>query len=632
MTRTNGELTVSNEFYRVLVETMTDAITLLGIDGTIQYSSPSIERLTGFTPDERSGRPALEHVHPDDVQRIAAVMDRARGGHRSFERLEYRIRHADGTWRHVESHGRSLRPSDPDAPWVIVSRDVSGRYEAVQALQASEARFQALVEHAAIGIYHTTRGGQILDANPSLVRMLGYDSVDAVLALNIGRDVWMNAQERADLLPEPSGVLKQVEVQWRRKDGSLITVRLHGRAISGDPVVYETFAEDVSEQRLMEEQIRQSLKMEALGRLAGGVAHDFNNLLSSILGYSELLSEQIPVGDPRYDDVQEVRRAGEKAATLTRQLLAYSRKQVVQPTLMDVNAALMGMADVLRSAVGSHIDVQIQVAPGVPPIMADPSQLERIFANLAVNARDAMPGGGTLIFETAHCNVGAAAAHRETGLLPGPYVLLIVSDNGRGLDEDAKARLFEPFFTTKERGKGAGLGLATVYGAVRQSGGVIRVYSQPGQGTTFKIFLPVASAGGTVIEANPVPLPREGSETILLVEDDDPVRELAARVLRRFGYRVMPAASAHEAEALFADHRHEIHLLLTDVMMPLVGGIELARRLTALAPALPVVFMSGYTDDAFASRGAADPTFTLVAKPFTPEALATRVRQVLDRK
>ena len=626
-----GDPEADPELFRVLIETMTDAVTVLSPVGSIRYSSPAIERLTGFTPAERLGRHALASVHPEDVPRLAALINRARLERKPFERVEYRIRHADGSWRWVESQGRSMRPEDPDGYWVVVTHDITHRHAALQAVRDSEARYEALVRHAAIGIFHSTGDGRFIDVNPALVRMLGYESSDAVLALNLATDVWLDAGERESLLPDPSGEPKEVEVQWKRRDGSPITVRLHGRALGGTPTVFETFAEDVTEQRIIEEQFRQSLKMEAIGRLAGGIAHDFNNLLSSILGYAELLGEQIPAGDPRLDDVKEIRKAGERAAAMTRQLLAYSRKQVLQPRTLDLNAVLAGLDDVVRATVGSRVEVEFHLEDALPKISADPAQLEQVITNLAANAREAMPEGGRLGFETARCVVDAAWARRQPGLVPGQYVMLVVSDNGRGMDADTKARLFEPFFTTKERGRGAGLGLATVYGTVRQSGGSIWVYSQPGMGTTFKLFLPVAAGVSLLVPAAAAPMPQDGSETILVVEDDEPVRELAGRVLRRFGYQVLMAGNAAEAEVVFTRHAEQIELLLTDIMMPVTTGIELAGRLKALKPGLPVVFMSGYSEDVFGSRGPLDPEITLINKPFTPEILATRVRQVLDR-
>ncbi|MCX6538880.1 MAG: PAS domain S-box protein [Acidobacteria bacterium] len=626
-----NRLQVDAELFRTLVETMTDAIAVLSPDGIVQYSSPASERLSGFPQSERIGRHVLVHVHPDDVPRLAELIARARRERLPFERVEYRLRHTDGSWRYIESQGRSMRPADPDAFWVVVSHDVTHRHVAMQALRESEQRFESLVQHAAFGIYHTTKDGRFLDANPALVRILGYESLDEVLTLNITTDVWLDSSQREGLLPDPSGATKEVEVQWKRKDGSPITVRLRGRAIGGDPVVYETFAEDVTQHRILEEQFRQSQKMEAIGRLAGGIAHDFNNLLSSILGYAELLTEQIPVGDPRLDDVKEIRKAGERAAALTRQLLAYSRKQVLQPRQIDLNHVLTGLDGLLRSTAGRDVDVQIHLEDGLPKITADPSQIEQVITDLVVNARDAMPDGGKLEIETATGVLDASSASRRPVVVPGQYVMLVVSDTGKGMDADTKAKLFEPFFTAKDRGRGRGLGLATVYGIIKQSGGYIWAYSQPGMGTTFKIFLPAATSTGIVVPASTAPVPQDGSETILLVEDDEPVRELAGRVLRRFGYQVLMAGNAAEAEKVFERHADQIQLLLTDIIMPQTSGLELAGRLKALKPGLHVVYMSGFTEDAFANRGPFDPKVTLINKPFTPELLATRIRQALDR-
>jgi PAS domain S-box-containing protein len=632
--RGSSRIKIDAELFQTLVETMTDAIAILAPDGTVQYMSPASERLSGYPASARIGRPVLEQVHPDDRQRLGALMTRARFDRLPFGRIEYRLRHADGTWRYIESHGRSMRPSDPESCWVIVSHDITHRHETIEALRTSEQRFESLVEHAAFGIYHTTPDGRILDANPAFASMLGYDSMDDVLALNMSSDVWLHPEARPQLLPDASGTLKEIEVQWKRRDGSPMTVRLRGRAIHGDPIVYETFAEDVTQQRLLEEQIQQSQKMEAIGRLAGGIAHDFNNLLSSILGYAELLAEQIPAGDPRLDDVKEIRKSGERASALTRQLLAYSRRQVLQPRELDLNQVLTGVRGLLHSALGSNIDFQIHLEEGLPAVLADPSQIEQVLTNLVVNAREGMPDGGKLVIETARGMLDAGLTGRLLTPAQGQYVMLVVSDTGKGLDADAKARIFEPFFSTKSRGRGAGLGLATVYGIVKQSGGYIWVYSEPGMGTTFKVYLPVATSGRSVPTApgDEAPMRQDGTETILLVEDDEPVRELARRVLRRFGYQVLVAANADEAMVVFERHAAQIQLLLTDIIMPQTSGLELASRLKALKPELHVVYMSGFTEDAFANRGPYDPKITLIHKPFTQDLLAAKVRQVLDRQ
>jgi len=379
-----------------------------------------------------------------------------------------------------------------------------------------------------------------------------------------------------------------------------------------------------------EEQLRHAQKMEAIGRLAGGVAHDFNNLLSVVLGYCEMMLQQLHAQDPMRDDVAEVHRAGLRAADLTRQLLAFSRQQVLQPRILDLDQALAGMQRLLARLLGEDIELAIRAGPGLKRVKADPGQVEQVVMNLAVNARDAMPRGGKLTIETSHVELDEVYAAAHVGASPGPHVMLAVSDTGHGMDAATMSRIFEPFFTTKEKGKGTGLGLSTVYGIVKQSGGSIWVYSEPGRGATFKVYLP---ATNDVVSARaPDALAAaeyRGSETILLVEDEDQVRTLAADILQRQGYRVLPARGPLEALARAAEHPGAIDLLLTDVVMPELGGRELAERIAKTHPDARVLFMSGYTDDAVVRHGVLEGGVAFLQKPLTPEPLARRVREAL---
>jgi two-component system, cell cycle sensor histidine kinase and response regulator CckA len=380
-----------------------------------------------------------------------------------------------------------------------------------------------------------------------------------------------------------------------------------------------------------EEQFLQSQKMEAVGRLAGGVAHDFNNLLSVILGYGEILLSDSQVDEAARADIREITRAGERAADLTRQLLAFSRQQVLAPTVLDLNAVLAGMGSMLVRLLGE--DVELRTLPGAAlgRVLVDPGQIEQVILNLVVNARDAMPRGGSLTIETANVELDAGYSTEHPGANPGPHVLLAVSDTGTGMDAETRARIFEPFFTTKEKGKGTGLGLSTVFGIVRQSGGTVWVYSEPGHGTTFKIYLPRTQDDRrpSVPAPAPDPSPR-GTETILLTEDDTALRVLARVALVRLGYQVLEAADADEALLLAARYSGPIHLLLTDVVMPKVSGRELAERLAAVRPDTRVLFMSGYTDDTVVRHGVLAAGIAFLQKPITPQSLARKVREVLD--
>ena len=381
------------------------------------------------------------------------------------------------------------------------------------------------------------------------------------------------------------------------------------------------------------EQIHLAQRMESIGRLASGLAHDFNNLLTAILGQCDLLLRRLPETEPTRKGIEEIRTAGERAAGLTRQLLAYSRRQVLKPRVIDLNSSVTSMFPLLRRLIGETIDLSPTLQADLGHVEADPSQVEQIIMNLVVNARDSMPGGGRVVVETSNADLDATFARRHAPTRPGRYVLLAVSDTGSGMDRATQARIFEPFFTTKQLGKGTGLGLATVYGIVKQSDGYIWVYSEPGVGSTFKIYLPRVDAAVSPEEAGatPVPLPR-GSETVLVVEDDRTVRLLAGEMLRLNGYTVLQARDGREALDLVQRHGRPIHLLLTDVVMPEMSGRQLAGGVAAIQPGIRVLYMSGYTDGVIAHHGVLDAGVAYLQKPFTADFLARKVREVLDAR
>ena len=430
--------------------------------------------------------------------------------------------------RRAVDHGRQMR-------------EISGTQAA---LSASEHRFRSLVRNAVHGILHTARDGTIVQANPALASMLGFASDADLLSRNI-TEFYVDAadHQRFASLADDDGRVRPVEVQWRRRDGKAFWVRLSGRALDGDGAAQggiEALAEDVTEHRLLETQFRQAQKMEAVGRLAGGIAHDFNNLLTAMIGYAEILRDQVDPADPRRNSVDEVCRAAERASTLTRQLLAFSRKPIGQPQVLDLNEVVRGFQQMLRRLIGEHIELRTAPAASSSRVRVNPGQIEQVIMNLAINGRDAMATGGTLTIETANVELDDTYTRTHATVGAGPYVVLAVSDTGCGMSAEVKAHLFEPFFTTKAPGKGSGLGLATVYGIVQQNRGHIFVYSEPGSGSTFKIYLPrvdgeePAAAGETATQPA-----AGGSETILLVEDEPAVRTLARDLLTQQGYRVM---------------------------------------------------------------------------------------------
>jgi two-component system cell cycle sensor histidine kinase/response regulator CckA len=504
-----------------------------------------------------------------------------------------------------------------------------------EALRTNEERFRALVENSGDAIALLDRDGAIVYASQSTTRVLGIDPAallgTGALALIHPDDVASVQARIATLRDRPGGVVT-LSARFRHQDGSWhdgegnMTNRLHEPAVRALVFNYR----DVTAQRQLEQQFRQAQKMEAVGRLAGGVAHDFNNLLTVITSYGELLFEDLPEGDPRRDDLEQIRKAALDATGLTRQLLAFSRQQVLEPQVLDLNAVVGGAQKMLRRLIGEDVDLAVVPAPGLGAVKADPGQIEQVIMNLSVNARDAMPDGGKLTISLSNVELDATYTQGHSVVAPGAYVLLSVSDTGTGMDDHIKAHVFEPFFTTKERGKGTGLGLATVYGIVKQSGGFIWVYSELGRGTTFKIYFPRVDEVAPSVAMSAAPQSLRGTETVLVAEDAGPVRAVTLQVLRRLGYTVLEAPDGQSALEIAAKHQGPLPLLITDVVMPEMSGRQLADRLKDQRPELKVLFVSGYTDDAITRHGILEPGIAFLQKPFTPESLARKVRDVLD--
>ena len=505
-------------------------------------------------------------------------------------------------------------------------------------LRTSEQRFEELFELAPDAIVMTNANGLITLLNRPAEALFGYARKELIgqpvetLIPESGRTDHVGLREQYLRAAVPRAMGGGANLRGLRKDGTVFPVEISLAPINSSAGLQVAAAvRDVTTRVRLEEQFRQAQKMEAVGRLAAGIAHDFNNILSVILSYAEMIGADLKTDEPLRADVEEIRTAGLRATDLTRQLLAFSRQQVLEAKVLDLNASVAGMEKMLRRLLGADIELTMLHASGLWNVKADPGQIEQIIMNFAVNARDAMPQGGKLTIETANVELDDDYARTHHDVRVGSYVMLAVTDNGIGIDKETQARIFEPFFTTKEKGKGTGLGLATVFGIVKQSGGHIWVYSEPGTGTTFKVYFPMVS-GATEVRASQRPAPESGrgSETILLVEDDDQVRALARNILRRNGYVVLEAPNGGEALLICEQHGSKIHLLLTDVVLPRMSGRQIAERAASMRPEMKVLFMSGYTDDAILHHGVLDSGVPYLQKPLTPASLTRKVREVLS--
>jgi PAS domain S-box-containing protein len=626
------EIATRDARYRVLLEQTQEAVAV-AVDGRIAYANPACVEMFGYQKP-LVGVPMTVLFAAGSREQVDEILRERRPDEPAPELYEATGVRGDGHAFSVELRVTPVEFAGRAGTQAIL-RDITGRKRMEAEIRGSEERYRLLFERNLAGVYRSTPDGRLLECNRAYARMMGYGSPAEAMA-QPGSAFHPTSEGRQRVLDRlrREGSLVNLERQVPRKDGTLVWVAENVSLLptdeEGGEVLLGTVF-DMTERRRLEEQLLQSQKMEAVGRLAGGIAHDFNNLLTAVSGYSELLLRDLPEGDPRRECAEEIRKAGSRAAGLTQQLLAFSRRQVLEPRVLDLNAVIAGMERMLRRVIGEDIELLTAMQPELWRTRADPGQIEQAILNLVVNARDAMPRGGKLTLETANVELDEKFAGVYATVQPGPHVMLAVSDTGIGMDAELQARLFEPFFTTKEHGKGTGLGLSTTYGIVKQSGGSIWVYSEPGHGTTFKIYLPRCDA--PLEELPPAPDTREaasGTETVLVVEDEPEVRRLVEKLLRGKGYRVLTAGSPADAVALAQAHATPIDLLLTDVIMPGMNGRELARVLAPERPQMRVLYMSGYADAAMNQHGILPPGTAFVSKPFTPDALARKVREVLD--
>ena len=630
----------TRRLYQALLENSSDCTALLSADGRAVYHSPALIRQLGYAPEERIGHSLFELVHPDDAAAAAERIREVIAGVETRHALRLRLRHREGAWRVIESATSRFVDGATGEAFVVTNwRDVTDVVAATEALQENERRLALAFEAAAMGVAEFDFATRRITYSENFVRLLGYEleTVPQSFAWFFSH---VHGDDRAAVqsaFDAATGGDAIGEFHYRvvRRDGGVRWWAGRGRIVTdagGRPARAIGFVADITDRKHLEDQMRHALKLEAIGRLAGGIAHDFNNLLTVITGYAETVAAALDGADPMLADVLEIRRAADRAAHLTQQLLAFSRKQMLRPEVIDARAIVREVAGMIARLLGPRIVLGLELNEAPATVTADRNQIEQVLLNLAVNARDAMPEGGELTLRTRIVDVTAEAAERLYPMRPDRYVLLSVSDTGVGMSPEVQARAFEPFFTTKGPGEGTGIGLATVYGTVKQSGGFIYVDSEVGRGTGIDVYLPYTPAhasDGTVEAVDRTP--REAS-TVLLVEDYRRVRELARKVLTRQGYRVLAAPSGDEALMLAGDFDGTIDVLVTDIVMPGISGIELARQLREARPGIATVFMSGYTGETLESVGRDGSGAAFLQKPFTPSALARAVHEALGRR
>ncbi len=624
--------------FRTLVEQSRDVLFRYRLTPSpgCEFVSPSVEALTGYTAKEWCARPELVRslVHEEDRPLVEEILA---GRRPPPDRLRLRFHHRDGGTRWVELRAAPFALRDGSTGFDGTAREVSREVELETRTRADETRLRTLIDASPAAIVLVDAAGQIVLANARTPELFGYEPAEleghdiAVLVPDAARG--LHAAQVREYLDRP--VARDLghgrHLQARRRDGTVFPAEIALTPVDGASGEHHVLATifDITEREVLEAQLRQSQRFESIGQLAGGIAHDFNNLLTAIHGYAELLQQNLPADDPNRADAEQIALAADRAAELTRQLLAFSRRQVLQPRILDPGEVVSSVAPMLRRLLGEHIELATYRQPGTGHVRVDPSQLEQVIVNLAVNARDAMPAGGTLTVEVTGADLDDAFAAGHAGVRQGRYVSLAVSDTGAGMDAATRARAFEPFFTTKAPGTGNGMGLATVYGIVKQSGGAVYIYSEPGVGTSVRIYLPRVEAPGEPepVVAAPLPLP-SGSETILLVEDERAVRTYAARVLERQGYTVLQAENGNDA-LLLAGRGRPIDLLVTDIVMPGLQGHELAARLRTVRPDLRVLYVSGFTAESVIRGNGSGARVAFLPKPYSGAALARAVHTAL---
>jgi len=601
------------------------------------FVSSHIKRILGYLPEECLDQPNwwIDHVHPDDRAVVKANQEKLfKCGYLVHE---YRIRHANGSYRWIRDELRLIYDDQKNPVEMIGALiDIHDRKIMEDNLRESETRYRKFFEEDISAVYISTPEGKLLDCNPAFLKIFGFNSVEQVKKFN-SEFLFARPHERANLikLVKNKRKLENIEIEMRRIDGQPIQVIANIFGIfddEGSLIKIKKYLFDITEMKHLEQQLIQAQKMEAIGQLAGGIAHDFNNLLTVINGYAELLLNRMSPDDPYFHEIHQILKAGERASSLTNQLLAFSRKQVIKPKVLNLNQVLLDTEKMLRRLIGEDIILETNFDNDLGYIKMDKGQIDQVIVNLAVNAQDAMPRGGKLTIATTNVDIDKEIHGSYETILPGKYIKLSVRDNGIGMDKETLKHIFEPFFTTKGRDKGTGLGLSTVYGIIKQNRGFIQVHSQPGKGTVFEIYLPrlseVQEQRRDESEFTQIP---HGSGTILLVEDDEAVRLLAKNVLEEHGYLIFCASNGTDALKFADQFSGKIDLILTDVVMPEINGREMVEKITQSQPEAKIIYMSGYTDDAVLKHGVKYGETNFIHKPFNPRDLLKKVKEVLEQ-
>jgi len=609
----------------------------------VQSWNPAAERIFGFTAKEALGKHAYDLVVPKEAQsQVDDIWRRLLKGDQTAHNTNENITQ-DGRTIICQWSNTPLREADGTVVGVLSTvQDITERKQAEAKLKASEARFRQLIETMNEGLAVTNKDLLLTFMNERFCAMLGY-SHNELIGHRLNEFIHEDFQEVIEnqRSTRKKGVTAPYELAWRKKGGEIIYTLVSPRALFGGQGNYQGslgVLTDITDHKRAEQQmlslqtqLQQSQKMEAIGQLAGGVAHDFNNLLTVISGQSQLSLRRLRETDPLRESLKEIERAADRAANLTRQLLAFSRRQILEMKVINLNIIVSDLEKMLKRIIGEDLGLTTILADDLGLVKVDPGQIEQVVMNLAVNAKDAMPQGGKLILETANAELDEEYVCSHAGMTPGAYIMFSITDTGTGMTKEVREQIFDPFFTTKEKGKGTGLGLSTVYGIVKQSGGDIYVYSEPNKGTTFKIYLPrVFEPSEELKREAGEELPR-GTETVLVVEDDGSVREVAVNILRMQGYKVLEATGGEEALIICEKEKNPIHLILTDILMPHMTGPQLIRQLKQVRQDLKVLYMTGYTDESVVHQGILEKGVKLIHKPFTIKKMARKVREVLDK-